>query len=585
MVSISKGIFRISVFLILLLSLFNRCKGVSRIRNESQWASQLPEEAVEKIESAVPTRAVVQTSHTKKLLVFNMHIWDGEIKKGHPSIPYANYAIELMSRLTGAYEAVFSSDTTHFLPENIKEFDAICFNNTVGVLVEDPVKRYGLLDYVYEGGGFAGIHAAGATFVQYPVYDQFPEFGVMLGGYENGGHPWKPHEWITLKVDEPEHPINAVFEGRGFEISDEVFQFTEPYTRDKLRVLLTIDTDKTDMSEDRYILPERWADKDLAISWVREYGRGRVFYTTLGHNPHINWDPDILQHYLAGFQYALGDLEAPDIASNKATAGVRAQETLGWKLALQCWTMNQYSFQETCECASRLGFSYLEAYPGQILQKGNAENRFIHTMSAEQRRKVRRTLEQYGLRVINYGVVDLPDNETECRQVFDFAQAMGIETIVSEPPVEVFPLLEKLCKEYAINVAVHNHPKPSPYWHPDSVLAAIQSSGPQIGACIDTGHWMRSGVDPIKALDRLKGRIVSVHLKDVNAFGERRAGDVAFGSGKAKADQILKTLAERNFKGVFSIEYDSNMHDNFEDVKQCMDVFNEMSMNIINSDE
>lgn len=582
--SFNKRFICIFLFLVFTLILFNRCQSVSQIRNDSQWASQLPEETLSKIELAVPNKAVVKPAQSRKLLVFNLNIRDGKERNGHPSIPYANYAIELMGKMTGAFEVVFSNDTMMFHPDKIKEFDAICFNNTVGVLCEDPILRYGLLDYVYEGGGFIGIHAAGATFVQYPVYDQFPEFGVMLGGYENGGHPWKPHEWITLKVDEPNHPINYVFEGNGFDISDEVFQFTTPYTRDKLRVLLTIDTQKTDMSEERYILPERRADEDLAISWVREYGRGRVFYTTLGHNPHINWDPNIMEHYLAGIQYALGDLDVPDIASNKATAGVRAQETLGWKLALQCWTMNRYSFEETCERANQLGFSYLETYPGQILQTGN-EERFIHTMSVNQRREVRKLLEKYGLRVINYGVVSLPNDEAECRQVFDFAKAMGIETIVSEPPVDAFPLLNKLCKEYDIQVAVHNHPEPSHYWHPDSVLVATQSSGPHIGACIDTGHWMRSGVDPIKALDKLKDRVVSVHLKDVGTLGERRAEDVILGSGKAKVNQILKVLAERNFKGVFSLEYESNMEDNFQDVKQCVDYFDKVSLDLVTSDK
>lgn len=571
----------ISIVFLLIIFLFIGCNSVTRIRNESQWTSQLPEEAVEKIESAIPTKAVVQPVKSRKLLVFNMHIWNGEIKKGHPSIPYANYAIELMGKLTGAYDVIFSSDTTVFLPEKIKEFDAICFNNTAGVLVEDPIKRYGLIDFVYQGGGFFGIHAAGATFVQYPIYDQFPEFGVMLGGYENGGHPWKPHEWISIKVDEPKHPINSVFNRNGFDISDEVFQFTEPYTRDKLRVLLSIDTKKTDMSTDRYILPERRADEDLAMSWVREYGRGRVFYTSFGHNPHINWDPDIMQHFLAGFQYVLGDLGVPDIASNKATAGVRAQEKLDWKLALQCWTMNRYSFEETCERASQLGFSYLEAYPGQILQTGN-EKRFIHTMSIEQQREVRKTLEKYGLRVINYGVVNLPNNEAKCRQVFDFAKAMGIETIVSEPSVDAFTLLNKLTKEYDINVAVHNHPAPSHYWHPDSVLAVTKKGSSRIGACIDTGHWLRSGVDPLNALDALKGKIISVHLKDVFAVGERHAQDVVFGTGKGQLDQLLKTLAERKFEGVFSIEYESNMDDNIEDVKKCMTYFDKISIDISN---
>jgi len=178
------------------------------------------------------------------------------------------------------------------------------------VLFEDPGLRQSLLDFVSGGKGLVGIHAAAATFVQYPVYDQWPPFGEMLGAYEDGGHPWRADEVITLKLDDPASPINAAFGGKGFEISDEVFQFRAPYSREKLHILQSIDTDKTDMNPPRRFLPARAADKDFAMAWVRSYGKGRVFYTSLGHNPHLFWDPKLLQHYLAGIQFALGDLEA-----------------------------------------------------------------------------------------------------------------------------------------------------------------------------------------------------------------------------------------------------------------------------------
>ena len=279
--------------------------------------AQISSEEQRKIQNAIPLKAGVKPKTPRKLLVVSLHKRDGKVMKGHTSIPYGKLALKLMGEKTGAYETVFSNDTLMFLPENLNGFDAVCFNNTAGVLFDDPVLRQSLLDFVSGGRGFVGIHAAAATFVQWPRYDQWPEFGEMLGGYENGGHPWKPHEWITIKVDEPAHPLNAVFKGKSFRISDEVFQFQQPYSRDKLRVLLTIDTDSTDMSGDRYILPERRKDLDLAISWIRSYGEGRVFYSSLGHNPHIFWNGPVLEHFLAGIQFALGDLEASAIPSNQ----------------------------------------------------------------------------------------------------------------------------------------------------------------------------------------------------------------------------------------------------------------------------
>lgn len=292
------------------------------ILNSKQMSKRLKDvlsaEDISRIEKALPEKAQAKPGGKRSLLVFSLHILDGRVEKGHASIPYANYAILRMGEKTGAYRAFFSGDTSVFDSGILARFDALCFNNTAGVLFQAAEKRKALLDYIRGGRGFAGIHAAGATFVQWPVYDQWPAFGEMLGGYENGGHPWKPDEWITLKVDDPACPINAAFEGRPFRVSDEVFQFQDPWSRRDLHVLLSIDTSRTDMSESRRILPERRMDGDLAISWIRRYGGGRVFYTSLGHNPHINWDPKILAHDLAGFQFVLGDLKAdaePDLRS------------------------------------------------------------------------------------------------------------------------------------------------------------------------------------------------------------------------------------------------------------------------------
>ena len=271
----------------------------------------------ENIEKAIPTNAFAEPAQPRKILVMNLHVRNGEVGYGHESVPHGNLAFELMGKKTGAYEIVFSNDTLMFKKENLDQFDAICFLNTAGVLCNDPSLRMNILDFVSQGGGFIGIHAAAATFVQWPEYWQFPAFGHMLGAYEDGGHPWGPEETITLRVEEPVHPLTTMFKNTTFPIQDEVFQFRAPYSRDDLRILLTIDTEQTDMNPDRRFLPERYADKDFAMSWIREYGKGRVFYTSLGHNAHIYWNAPVLQHMLAGIQYALGDLPADATPSNQ----------------------------------------------------------------------------------------------------------------------------------------------------------------------------------------------------------------------------------------------------------------------------
>lgn len=280
----------------------------------------LTQEEIARIDAATPKRARAKPKKPRKMLVSNLAMRDGRVVRGHPSIPHGNYAIEQMGKRTGAYEVVFSDDIEMFRPGVIDQFDAICFNNTVGVLFDDPELRESLLGFIAKGKGWVGFHAAAATFVQYPRYDQWPAFGRMVGGTENGGHPWKPDEPITIKVDDVAHPLNAAFRGESFEIADEVYQLQEPELRDRLRVLLSIDIGKTDVGPNRRILPIRRADMDFPMTWIKPHEKGRVFYSSLGHNPHVFWHPRLLDHFLAGIQYALGDLEVDDTPSGRIPA-------------------------------------------------------------------------------------------------------------------------------------------------------------------------------------------------------------------------------------------------------------------------
>ncbi len=538
--------------------------------------SNLPDSAIEGIRKAAPSAAVVVPEKTRKLLVFNMDIWDGEIRKGHPSIPYANYMLQYMGQKTGAYETYFSNDTMVFKSAHLNQFDAICFNNTVGVLFKDPGLRNNLLEYVYSGKGFFGIHAAGATFCQWPVYDQFPEYGEMLGGYENGGHPWKPHEWITLQLEEPFHPINRAFGGRGFEVSDEVFQFTSPYTRDRLRILLAIDTDKTDMSEKRYILPERRADNDLAISWIRNYGRGRVFYTSLGHNAHINWNEKVLIHFLDGIQYVLGDLQAPDRPSNQLTPAVRACEQLGWRLGLSAYSYKDHTLFETIDRAASLGLSYLD---GMNMQQVSDEitAQFDHHLSEEDLLAVRRKFLSAGVTLVSYYIHDIPADEEACREIFEFGRKMGIETFISEPRPEALDLIEDYCENYNIKLAIHNHGKDlSPvYWDPENLLEVCRERSPLIGACGDLGYWSRSGIPPKDAVELLGNRLIAIQVHDLDETGQG-GKDVAWGKGVLELDALLGQLAVNGVKpSLFGLEYSGDWDRERPEIAESIAYFND----------
>ncbi len=266
---------------------------------EQYGAAAVTPEQRELIEAALPTSAPAEPKEPRKLLVVDLNIGRG----GHPSIPHANYAVARMGEITGAYEATISHDQSMLDPENLHQFDALYLNNTIGPLFDTPERQQGLLTFLEQGGGLIGNHAVTVTSTEWE------EFGYIIGA--RGTWHRDPDEVVTVRVDDPDHPVNAVFGGESFELIDEFFRFdTPPYSRDNVHVLISIDPELTDMHQGPETHGVIREDDDYPISWVHEYKGGRVFYTSLGHNPHIFWDERILTHFLAGIQYALSDLDA-----------------------------------------------------------------------------------------------------------------------------------------------------------------------------------------------------------------------------------------------------------------------------------
>ncbi|OHB65970.1 MAG: hypothetical protein A2Y76_14715 [Planctomycetes bacterium RBG_13_60_9] len=251
-----------------------------------------------------------------------------------------------------------------------------------------------------------------------------------------------------------------------------------------------------------------------------------------------------------------------------------AQAEENWRLGMQAYSFNRFTFFEAVDKTKALEMKYIEAYPGQKLSADLGDAGFDHNMTAEQKAAAKGKLQEAGVKLVNYGVVALPNNEAECRKVFDFAKEMGIETIVSEPPEDAFEMIDKLCNEYKIGVAIHNHPKPSHYWNYETVLKVCAGRSKWIGSCSDTGHWTRSEIDPLVAIQALgkAGRIRSLHFKDLNKFGGD-AHDVPWGTGVSKPKEILAELAKQGFKGTFSIEYEYNWLDSMPEIAQCVAFF------------
>ena len=246
----------------------------------------------------------------------------------------------------------------------------------------------------------------------------------------------------------------------------------------------------------------------------------------------------------------------------------------GWQLGIQAWTFHRFTFYEAVDKTASVGLKWIEAVQGQRLSKEKPNVRFDQTMSAEIREEVRQKLSSAGIKLINCYIHKMPNDEAKCREIFDFVEDMGIKVIVSEPEPEALDLIESLCKEYKIKLAIHNHPKPSRYWDPDKVLAVCKGRSKWIGVCADTGHWMRVGLKPVEVLKKLEGRVISFHLKDLQEIGNPAAHDVIWGTGKGDVKGILQEMHRQRFKGLFAVEYEYNWENSLPDIRQCVEYFN-----------
>lgn len=242
----------------------------------------------------------------------------------------------------------------------------------------------------------------------------------------------------------------------------------------------------------------------------------------------------------------------------------------GFAVGLQNWTFNRFSLMEAIEKTEKAGGRVIELYPNQNLKPGEEEV-FDHHASEEAIEEVKDKLEEHDIMAINYGVVSLSDEE-ESRKVFEFAKKMGIQAVTSEPSIEDMDRLEELVKEFDIMLAIHNHPlRPNRpdyhHWDPEYVLSMVEGRDHRIGASADIGHWVRSDIRPVEGLRILEGRLISVHMVDVNKFGEDGT-DVINGLGVADIGGVLDELMRQNFGGHISIEYAVNWHENVTDVAQ-----------------
>lgn len=245
----------------------------------------------------------------------------------------------------------------------------------------------------------------------------------------------------------------------------------------------------------------------------------------------------------------------------------------GFAIGCQAYSFNRFSVFEAIEKTAQAGGRVIEFYPGQKLSKEEANIKWDHNSSDEVVEKVKAHLEKHKIRPVNYGVVGIPADEKEARKIFEFAKKLGLRAVTTESDKSI-ETIEKLVKEFDVMVAFHNHPrKPNDpnykVWDPNYILSLVKDRDQRIGACADTGHWVRSGLKPVDCLKILKGRVVSSHLKDLHEFGGK-GHDMPYGLGVSDVKGILDELHAQGFNGNISVEYEYNWDQSVPDIGQCI---------------
>ena len=285
---------------------------------------------VEKMMTALPARAPAKPARPRKVLVLARAA--GWV---HSSIPLAAQTVEALGTKTGAWATTLTYDAADITAQNLAPYDAIVLDNTTGCFLDDPTdaaataaRRTALLHFIRGGKGIAAIHAASDSYhgntcgerVGAPTavpggVPLWPEWNKIIGGYFKWH--WNDPQLITVRIDDPKSPLTAMFKSGEFEIHDETYTFNdESFSRTNVHVLTSVDYDKMS-DEDKRKEPNPRADHDYALSWVRKEGKGRLFYEAHGHGERIYAITPMLEHLVAGIQYAIGDLKADDAQAKK----------------------------------------------------------------------------------------------------------------------------------------------------------------------------------------------------------------------------------------------------------------------------
>jgi sugar phosphate isomerase/epimerase len=248
-------------------------------------------------------------------------------------------------------------------------------------------------------------------------------------------------------------------------------------------------------------------------------------------------------------------------AGRFARAADKSNDYGGFDLGMQSYSLRAFPIDEALAEINKLGLTSVELFDAHF--SSTSSDADIEAMKSKTR--------SLGIKMMGHGVNRFgPDHEAN-RRWFVFAKKAGIKNISADPSEDAFDSLDKLCDEFGIRIAIHNHGPGARYDKIADVLNAVRGHHPSIGACADLGHYIRSGEDPVRAINLFEGRLYGIHLKD---FAEQKAKThgVILGKGHLDVVGVFKALRQVNFPadGCLSLEYEENPKAPLADIKECL---------------
>jgi sugar phosphate isomerase/epimerase len=273
----------------------------------------------------------------------------------------------------------------------------------------------------------------------------------------------------------------------------------------------------------------------------------------------------------------LAGLRAVDLrAAEPLVPGTPNADKLGWRVGFSLYSFRTVTLFEALDKTSATGLRYAELFAWQKFSPAHPDAKPDAGLSPALRRDLKKKAADSGVKMLAiYSQLAEPE---AIKATFAFAADMELEVIVGEPPEAAFDTIEDLTGQYGIDFALHNHPQPSQYWNPETGLAALEGRSERMGFCCDTGHWCRSGLDPVEMLKKVAPRVKTFHFKDLDRFGVKEAHDVIWGQGAGRIGDLMAAVKRVGIKNpYFGIEWERDPNEPLETHAKSVAFFEEVA--------